>query len=521
MLNAAIYARYSTDKQREESIGAQFAIIEKYCATKGYRVVAHYADEAASGQKLAGRKQFLEMLDAAQKGAFDIIVFHKVDRAARNELDYYKTKDLLLRSGVRYEYAAQNIDSSPSGQLMEGVMVAFAANYVLNLKEETKKGMNENARNLIFNGGTPPLGYMVVDKHYAVNRDEAPIIQEIFRLYLAGNGYNKILAALNKKGYRTRKGEPFGKNSLHDILRNEKYIGTYTWGRVAKMYGGRRNSHCEPSEDFIRIPHAFEAIIDEEVFWKVQELMDNRKISYSEVKTEHPYLLTGLVICGNCGSRMVGQCVRKKYRNYICGNKDRKGVTYCHMKRIRCDYLENIVIDTIMDKVFDLNMEAIGQEIEKLYKQKQSAEDRLRILGKEKKALEKRLDHLYELLEVNGIDDTNINRLNAVKGKLNDLQAEIDKVKSVHEQPVPDQEQLMAIISRYKKMLQDRKNQEQLRLFVLACVESIEVFDTEIKINLSFNWKDRQHMLVPGTTNSRRVATLQSLRMSVTVSRVA
>ena len=499
MLNAAIYARYSTDKQREESIGAQFAIIEKYCESKGYRVVAHYADEAASGQKLAGRTQFLEMLAAAQKGAFDIIVFHKVDRAARNELDYYKTKDLLLRAGVRYEYAAQNIDSSPSGQLMEGVMVAFAANYVLNLKEETKKGMNENARNLIFNGGTPPLGYMVVDKHYAVNREEAPIIQTIFHMYLAGKGYNKILAALNEKGYRTRKGEPFGKNSLHDILRNEKYIGTYTWGRVTKMYGGRRNSHCEPSEDYIRIPHAFEAIIEEEVFWKVQELMDSKKISWAQVKTDRPYLLTGLVICGNCGSRMVGQCVRKKYRNYICGNKDRKGVTFCHMKRIRCDYLEKIVLDTITDKVFDLNMDAVGQEVEKLYQQKQSAEDRLKILSKEKKALEKRLDRLYELLEVNGIDDTNLERLNAVKAKMSEIKGEMDKAKSVQEQPVPDQEQMLAIIGQYKEMLQDRSDPEQLRLFVLACVESIEVFDTEIKINLSFNWKDRQHTLVPGT----------------------
>ena len=222
MLHAAIYARYSSDQQREESIDAQFNIIEKYCAGKGYMVVAHYADRAASGTKLAGRKQFLKMLDDAQKGAFDIIVFHKVDRAARNELDYYKTKDLLLRAGVRYEYAAQNIDSSPSGQLMEGVMVAFAANYALNLKEETKKGMNENARKLIFNGGTPPLGYKIVDKHYVVNQEEAPIVRDIFALYLAGNGYHKITAILNEKGYRTRKGQPFGKNSLHDILQKKK-----------------------------------------------------------------------------------------------------------------------------------------------------------------------------------------------------------------------------------------------------------------------------------------------------------
>ncbi|MFR8308462.1 recombinase family protein [Phascolarctobacterium faecium] len=79
------------------------------------------------------------MLADAQKNLFDVVIFHKIDRNSRNELDYYLTKNQLISSGIKYEYAAQNIDTSPAGQMVEGILVAVAANYSRNLAEETKK----------------------------------------------------------------------------------------------------------------------------------------------------------------------------------------------------------------------------------------------------------------------------------------------------------------------------------------------------------------------------------------------
>lgn len=119
MLKAVIYARFSSDMQREESIEAQIRACQEYCNKKHYQVTKIYTDEAKSGTKLIGRDAYNQMMDDAHSHAFDVIIFHKIDRNARNEFDYYTTKHELTRLGIGYEYAVQNIDDSPEGQMME------------------------------------------------------------------------------------------------------------------------------------------------------------------------------------------------------------------------------------------------------------------------------------------------------------------------------------------------------------------------------------------------------------------
>ena len=145
MQRAVIYARFSSDNQREESIDAQVRACKAYCKGKGYLVTHIYRDEAKSGTKLAGRDAYNQMLDDAKDDLFDVVIFHKVDRNARNEFDYYTTKRTLTQLGIKYEYAVQNIDNTPEGQMMESMLVGFAAYYSRNLAKETKKGLNENA----------------------------------------------------------------------------------------------------------------------------------------------------------------------------------------------------------------------------------------------------------------------------------------------------------------------------------------------------------------------------------------
>ena len=163
---------------------------------------------------------------------------------------------MLVKNNVRYEYAVQNIDGSPEGQMMENMLVGFAAYYSRNLAKETKKGLNENAYKAQFNGGTAPFGYKIVDKHYIIDEREAEGVRMIFRMYLDGKGYTEIARALAEKGYKTKLGRNFSKVSLHDILRNEKYIGIYTFNKVTKKSDGTRNSHGKPSEELIRIENA-------------------------------------------------------------------------------------------------------------------------------------------------------------------------------------------------------------------------------------------------------------------------
>ena len=139
MPRAVIYARFSSDMQREESIDAQVRACTAYAKSKGYEIVDTYIDEAKSGREVTKRDAYKKMLDDASHKKFDIVIFHKIDRNSRNEVDYYITKAKFLNLGIHYEYAVQSIDSSPEGQMMEGMLVAIAAYYSRNLAKETKK----------------------------------------------------------------------------------------------------------------------------------------------------------------------------------------------------------------------------------------------------------------------------------------------------------------------------------------------------------------------------------------------
>lgn len=182
-------------------------------------------DEAKSARDVLTRDAYNQMLADAISHQFDVIIFHKIDRNARNEFNYYTFKHTLSTLGIGHEYAAQNIDFSPEGQMMESMLVGFAAYYSRNLAKETKKGLNENAYKAQFNGGRPPLGYKIVDKKYVIEPTEAEAVKLIFEMYLAGHGYGIIAHTLAAKGFKTRDGRNFGKNSLYDILGNEKYTG--------------------------------------------------------------------------------------------------------------------------------------------------------------------------------------------------------------------------------------------------------------------------------------------------------
>ena len=158
MDRAVIYARFSSDMQREESIDAQVRACKEYCKRKGYIVVSVYSDEAKSGRSILERTAYNQMLADAIGDSFDVIIFHKIDRNSRNEFNYYTFKDKLEKLGIRYEYAVQPIDQSPEGQMMESMLVGMAAYYSRNLSKETKKGLNENAYKALFNGGIAPFG---------------------------------------------------------------------------------------------------------------------------------------------------------------------------------------------------------------------------------------------------------------------------------------------------------------------------------------------------------------------------
>ena len=188
------------------------------------------------------------------------------------------------------------------------------------------------------------FGYSVDEnKHYIINTQEAPIIKLIFDMYINNHTYKEICSELNLRGYRTKNNKEFGLNSIHDILVNEKYKGTYFFG-----YGGRSKKRGQPRESMIRKENAFEAIIDSHTFDIVQLKMKGKKHMGGTYKAKQVYLLSGLIKCGICGSTYAGAKKNLYWSVYECmGHK--KG--NCDNKAIKKEEIEATVIDELKKKL--------------------------------------------------------------------------------------------------------------------------------------------------------------------------
>ena len=141
-----------------------------------------------------------------------------------------------------------------------------------------KKGLKENALQGKTTGGKPLFGYRYTeDKKYEIDEVEAVAVRLIFDEYIAGKGYVEIAKTLNNRGYRTRRGNEFSKNSMHDIIVNRRYIGTAILGKNRMERNGKRNSHRPDHEDMLIIENICPAIITDEVFKAAQAEMQARK----------------------------------------------------------------------------------------------------------------------------------------------------------------------------------------------------------------------------------------------------
>lgn len=135
--------------------------------------------------------------------------------------------------------------------------------------------------------GIPPLGYKVnKDKRYEIDEPNANVVRKIFDMYLNGHLMSEIIRYLNEKGIKTSQGNEFNKCSIRTILLNKKYIGIYTYKKTETKDGLPR-------------------IIDDETFYKVQDIMQKNQKAPARAKAKTEYLLTTKLFCGNCKEMMV------------------------------------------------------------------------------------------------------------------------------------------------------------------------------------------------------------------------
>lgn len=502
MKRAVIYARFSSDNQRTESIDAQVRACKEYCKRKQYLVTKVYADEAKSGRDVAKRDSYNQMLADALEDKFDVIVFHKLDRNARDEFNYYTFQHKLQKLGIDYEYAVQPIDSTPEGRMMEAMLVGMAAYYSRNLAKETKKGLNENAYKAMFNGGQPPLGYKIVDKKYVIEPREAEAVKLIYKMYLAGNGYKQIALELNKRGFKTREGRDFGKNSLYEILRNEKYMGTYTFNKTQRREGFPRNMHAPESQNVIRVEDGIPAIITEAEFIAAETLREENKHRRHSYKSREVYLLSGKIHCGICGCAMAGRKYSprgKTYVYYCCTGKERLPACKCTQKQIRRDPLEDWIVRTIKEKLLaPESIEIIAREMAEadaktnsLYRKEKDA------LTTQKVMAERKLDNIYKVFENGAADEYDMERLAAAKKELTDIKQRLKKFENFKSLPPLSEKEILMTLLELKKKLLSKEDKEAKKILIDLFVEQVSINQDDVCV--TFNTKMFYMSMVPKT----------------------
>lgn len=155
---ACIYARYSSENQKELSIEAQLRACTEFALRNGYSIVENYIDRAQSARS-DRRPAFQDMISDAKRHRFQVVIVHKLDRFSRDRYDHAIYRRELRNAGVKLVSVLENLDDSPESVVLESVLEGFSEYYSRNLSRETRKGLKEIALDAKYTGGTVLFGY--------------------------------------------------------------------------------------------------------------------------------------------------------------------------------------------------------------------------------------------------------------------------------------------------------------------------------------------------------------------------
>lgn len=465
---AVVYARYSSSGQREESIDGQLAAAHKYAETKGYTIIHEYIDRAKTG-KNDNREDFQRMLSDTAKKSFSIIILWKVDRFGRNREEIAFNKYRCKKNGVHLEYVAESVPEGPEGVILESVLEGMAEYYSLQLSQNVKRGLMENAKQHKAISGRPPLGYKLTkNKFYEIDPETAPLAKLIFEKYATGESLFTLIQYLNDNGYKTPLGNPFGRSSLDKMLKNEKYIGTYIYGDI-------------------RDEDAIPALIDKETFYKVQERLKTNKRKPSNKWHYSDYLLTGKLFCGYCESPMVGRGghshTGQKYNYYYCQGQINHE---CNKKPARQEWIEELVMGEVIRILDDDNViDFIAEQTWQCYLKDDTGQAETAALQAELEKVEKSIANLVKAIAAgtyNEFIQNSMDEFEEQRAALKKALAENELAKGL----VLTKDHIVYFLMRFREM--EKKDRECQKKLVETFVNAIYLYDDHLKI--AFNYTE-------------------------------
>lgn len=464
---ACLYVRFSSHNQTEQSIEGQTRVCQEFCQRHNIKIVEIYADRATSASKNTEKRvSFLKMIKDSEKGLFDAVVVYKLDRFARSRYDSATYKYRLKKNGVQLISATENITNNPEGIILESVLEGMAEFYSAELSQKINRGMRESAYKHNSIGGALPLGYKTVDKKLVIDEKTAPIVREAFTMYAEGHSVAEICRIFNARGYKTSKGTEFGKNSFSKIFRNERYIGTYTY-------------HDYRAED------AIPAIIDRDLWDRVQLRLKKIKNSPGRNKAKRVYLLSGKLFCGHCGESMNGSCNGNKYAFYECYGKKSK-YNGCQKRNLRKEYIERLVAQDALSLLTDKNIEHLATVACERNDYEIETGSPIPVIRDRIHQTEVSINNLTKAIETGATPDALVKRMVELEREKKDLSAQLKKEEELI---VPlEKEQVIFWLEKFKDG--DIEDEEFCRLLIDLFVNSVTVWDEDndmLKVTIAYN----------------------------------
>ncbi len=477
-MRAVIYIRVSTKEQAEEgySLQAQREACMKYLDEHGWTFVNEYQD-AGESARTANRPAFQKMLSEMVDDGVNALVIHKLDRLARNIEDHAAVRARLRGAGVELVSVTENLESTASGKLVEGILASLSEWYSNNLSTEVKKGLNAKVKA----GGYPgsaPLGYLNV-REEANGRNEAvivpdpklaPLIEEAFRLY-ATDQY--CLREVHEEMHR--RGLPASRSGIERLLHNPIYTGRILWKEV--MYEGKH-----------------EPIVSLDLFNKVQTILSKNSTAGSH-SWKYAHHLKGFLTCGTCGAGMSYMLVKQKKHGYF----------YClgkHRRRTECEepYVAVESIEAQIEELFrgiripEEFHRKIVEEIEaEIASRETDRAGSAKFLSKRLEALSKKREKLLELWYQEAID---LVKFKSEQEKIDEQMKAVSRELDVQTDELHETRDILDIAVKLAKNVGrsfEKATPDVKKLWLEACFREIQVSGKEIS---SFAYREPFDRLV-------------------------
>ena len=460
MKTAVIYARYSSDKQTEQSIEGQLYDCYNYAKANNITVIGEYIDRAMTGRN-DDRPDFQRMIADSAKHTFELVLVWKLDRFARSTEDAAYNRGKLKRNGVRLLSIKEDFGEGAASELMEHVMESFNEFYSADLREKTIRGMHQSALKCQSTGGQIPIGYKIEGKKYVIDEATRFIPETVFRMYAEGNRLSDIARHLNEKGYRTRLGKKFTTGSFYTMLSNEKYIGVYKYGDV-------------------RIEGGYEAMIDPVMFDAVQKKLIENKKRAPKLSERENFFLTGKLFCGHCGepmNGMSGNSTKGKHLYYRC-NGVRKH-TGCDKKTERKEELENEIINAIKGAFENCDPEELTRKVIENYEKHSRPADQVKAMKAELQKLTKKIDNVVNAIAEMGGNETLYTQLRQLTEQKEQKESEI-RIAEHKADDMPTVELVKKILDLIQNA--DTMTDEGKQILINGAVSRIYVYDDSLDI---------------------------------------